>query len=40
MNEAALWLARSDDPQDLDDTVAALLSLLDALRVMPDDHHD
>ncbi|SDU19749.1 DNA-binding transcriptional regulator, AcrR family [Jiangella alkaliphila] len=33
MNEAALWLARSDDPHDLDDTVAALLSLLDALRL-------
>nr|WP_205629319.1 TetR/AcrR family transcriptional regulator [Jiangella muralis] len=33
MNEAALWLARSDDPRDLDDTVAALLALLDALRV-------
>ncbi|RIQ36733.1 TetR/AcrR family transcriptional regulator [Jiangella rhizosphaerae] len=32
MNEAALWLARSDDPRDLDDTVAALHSLLDALR--------
>ncbi|WP_198663710.1 TetR/AcrR family transcriptional regulator [Jiangella endophytica] len=33
MNEAALWLARSDDPRDLDDTVAALLALLDALRL-------
>jgi AcrR family transcriptional regulator len=33
MNEAALWLARSDDPRDLDDTVATLLTLLEALRV-------
>lgn len=32
MNEAALWLARSGDPRDLDDTVAALHSLLAALR--------
>nr|WP_026874406.1 TetR/AcrR family transcriptional regulator [Jiangella gansuensis] len=32
MNEAALWLAGSDDPRDLDDTVAALSRLLDALR--------
>lgn len=32
MNEAALWLARSDDPRDLDDTVAALLALIEALR--------
>lgn len=40
MNEAALWLARSDDPRDLDDTVAALLALLDALRVAPGDYHD
>ncbi|SEF12260.1 DNA-binding transcriptional regulator, AcrR family [Jiangella alba] len=35
MNEAALWLARSDDPRDLDDTVATLLALLNALRVRP-----
>lgn len=43
MNEAALWLARSDDPRDLDDTVSALLALLDALRLRPlarDDHDD
>nr|WP_203416740.1 TetR/AcrR family transcriptional regulator [Jiangella ureilytica] len=33
MNEAALWLARSDDPRDLDDTVATLLTMLEALRV-------
>jgi AcrR family transcriptional regulator len=33
MNEAALWLARSPDPQrDLDDTWAALARLLAALR--------
>ncbi len=34
MNEAALWLARSDDlQQDLEDTMAALSGLLGALRV-------
>lgn len=33
MNEAALWLASSDDPGDLDDTVATLLTMLEALRV-------
>lgn len=32
MNEAALWLARSGDPHALDDTVTALLALLDGLR--------
>ncbi|MFC4560436.1 TetR/AcrR family transcriptional regulator [Nocardiopsis mangrovi] len=32
MNEAALWLARSDDPADLDATVAALTRMLTALR--------
>ncbi|MBB4929517.1 AcrR family transcriptional regulator [Lipingzhangella halophila] len=32
MNEAALWLARSGDPKDLSDTVAALTRLLESLR--------
>lgn len=35
MNEAALWLVQSDDPGDLDDTVATLLAMLEALRVAP-----
>lgn len=30
MNEAALWLAGTGDPRDLDDAVATLLALLDA----------
>ncbi|MDP4509331.1 TetR/AcrR family transcriptional regulator [Nonomuraea turcica] len=33
MNEAALWLAESDDPADLPATQAALAQLLDALRI-------
>jgi AcrR family transcriptional regulator len=33
MNEAALWLARSGDPRDIDDAVGTLLALLEALRV-------
>ena len=32
MNEAALWLASSSGPEDLDDTRAALTRLLQALR--------
>ncbi|MER7520510.1 TetR/AcrR family transcriptional regulator [Streptomyces sp. NPDC126499] len=32
MNEAALWLATSSDPEDLDHTKAALTQLLQALR--------
>jgi AcrR family transcriptional regulator len=32
MNEAALWLAETGDPADLDDVLAALLRMLDALR--------
>jgi hypothetical protein len=32
MNEAALWLATSDEPQDLIDTKAALSRLLESLR--------
>jgi hypothetical protein len=32
MNEAALWLAGSDDPADLPATQAALARLLEALR--------
>ncbi|MFI6701707.1 TetR/AcrR family transcriptional regulator [Streptomyces sp. NPDC050509] len=32
MNEAALWLASSSDPEDLDHTKAALTQLLQALR--------
>jgi AcrR family transcriptional regulator len=33
MNEAALWLAGSTDPErDLDDTIAALTRMLDSLR--------
>ncbi|WP_216587503.1 TetR/AcrR family transcriptional regulator [Streptomyces brasiliscabiei] len=32
MNEAALWLARSTDPEALEQTVAALDRLLDGLR--------
>ncbi|MDG4863933.1 TetR/AcrR family transcriptional regulator [Streptomyces sp. T-3] len=32
MNEAALWLASSTDPEDLDHTRAALAQLLEALR--------
>lgn len=32
MNETALWLADSDDPRDIDDAVAALSMLLEALR--------
>ncbi|MEV7886464.1 TetR/AcrR family transcriptional regulator [Streptomyces sp. NPDC002817] len=32
MNEAALWLASSSDPEDLDHTKAALAQLLEALR--------
>jgi AcrR family transcriptional regulator len=32
MNEAALWLAHSRDPQDLADTTAALSRLLESLR--------
>ena len=33
MNEAALWLAETGDPADLDDVLAALFRMLDALRV-------
>ncbi|GAB2922176.1 TetR/AcrR family transcriptional regulator [Streptomyces heilongjiangensis] len=33
MNEAALWLAASKDPGDLDDTQNALVAMLRALRV-------
>lgn len=33
MNEAALWLAASTNPRDLDDTQTALVAMLDALRV-------
>jgi len=33
MNEAALWLARSAGPHDLDDTLAALSGLLESLRL-------
>ncbi|MBB5787689.1 AcrR family transcriptional regulator [Jiangella mangrovi] len=33
MNEAALWLAGSGDARDLDDAVATLLTMLEALRV-------
>ncbi|MEV4098368.1 TetR/AcrR family transcriptional regulator [Streptosporangium saharense] len=32
MNEAALWLADSPDPQDLPDTLAALTRMLESLR--------
>lgn len=32
-NEAALWLAASKDPADLDDTQNALVAMLQALRV-------
>jgi AcrR family transcriptional regulator len=32
MNEAALWLAETDDPRDLDAVLAALLRMLEALR--------
>ncbi|PSL08280.1 TetR family transcriptional regulator [Haloactinopolyspora alba] len=32
MNEAALWLAQSTRPRDLDDTIVALSRLLDSLR--------
>lgn len=32
MNEAALWLAGSGEPGDLDDTIATLNRLLDGLR--------
>ena len=32
MNEAALWLAESGDPADLDDAWSALSRMLDALR--------
>ncbi|GAA0997520.1 TetR/AcrR family transcriptional regulator [Acrocarpospora macrocephala] len=35
MNEAALWLATSTDPADLTNTRAALLTLLESLRVRP-----
>ncbi|MEV4111502.1 TetR/AcrR family transcriptional regulator [Nonomuraea sp. NPDC049695] len=35
MNEAALWLARSTDPGDLDDTWIALSQMLQALRLEP-----
>lgn len=35
MNEAALWLATSDNPDDLDSTARALESMLTALRVRP-----
>lgn len=33
MNEAALWLAESGDPADLDDTWRALSRMLDAFRI-------
>jgi len=33
MNETALWVAGTGDPRDLDDALAALTRLLDALRV-------
>ncbi|NUW37908.1 TetR/AcrR family transcriptional regulator [Nonomuraea sp. SMC257] len=36
MNEAALWLAGSGGPSDLDDTWAALSRMLQALRAVPD----
>ncbi|GAA2273687.1 TetR/AcrR family transcriptional regulator [Nonomuraea roseoviolacea subsp. roseoviolacea] len=36
MNEAALWLAGSAGPGDLDDTWAALSRMLQALRATPD----
>ncbi|GAB3979509.1 hypothetical protein GCM10027615_56070 [Plantactinospora veratri] len=32
MNEAALWLATSERPEDVTDTVAALTRMLTALR--------
>jgi AcrR family transcriptional regulator len=32
MNEAALWLAETGDPRDLDAVLAALLRMLEALR--------
>jgi AcrR family transcriptional regulator len=32
MNEAALWLAETGDPADLDDVLAALFRMLDAMR--------
>ncbi|WJY54206.1 TetR/AcrR family transcriptional regulator [Streptomyces chengbuensis] len=35
MNEAALWLASSHGPTDLDDTWAALSRMLEALRAEP-----
>ncbi|MDJ0460972.1 TetR/AcrR family transcriptional regulator [Streptomyces sp. H27-C3] len=35
MNEAALWLATSENPADLTDTRAALAQMLEALRVRP-----
>ncbi|WP_194837925.1 TetR/AcrR family transcriptional regulator [Nocardia sp. XZ_19_369] len=35
MNEAALWLATSDDPQALADTTAALRRLLETCRTTP-----
>ncbi|WP_067479454.1 TetR/AcrR family transcriptional regulator [Nocardia amamiensis] len=35
MNEAALWLASTDDPRALAETTAALHRLLDALRTRP-----
>ncbi|WP_327113188.1 TetR/AcrR family transcriptional regulator [Nocardia sp. NBC_01730] len=36
MNEAALWLATSTDPNSLSDTTSALRRLLEALRANPD----
>ncbi|WP_148046406.1 TetR/AcrR family transcriptional regulator [Halostreptopolyspora alba] len=38
MNEAALWLARSEDSRDLSDTVAALNRLLESLRASDPPH--
>ena len=32
MNEAALWLAESDDPRDLEDVWTALSLMLESLR--------
>ncbi|MEV6431935.1 TetR/AcrR family transcriptional regulator [Nocardia sp. NPDC051463] len=38
MNEAALWLASTDDPRALADTTAALHRLLEAMRTGSRDH--
>lgn len=39
MNEAALWLADSPEPQDLSATTAALNRMLESLRVAPSHPH-